>query len=87
MQRELSYTELKNGCSADDFSFRSTAELEPLEGIIGQDRAVKAFDFGLHVKIKGYNIYMSGPSGTGKTTYAKASTERLAATEEVPLDW
>ena len=63
MQRELSYTELKNGCSADDFSFRSTAELEPLEGIIGQDRAVKAFDFGLHVKIKGYNIYMSGPSG------------------------
>ena len=56
MQRELSYTELKNGCSADDFSFRSTAELEPLEGIIGQDRAVKAFDFGLHVKIKGYNI-------------------------------
>ena len=34
MQRELSYTELKNGCSADDFSFRSTAELEPLEGII-----------------------------------------------------
>lgn len=87
MQRELSYTELKNGCSADDFSFRSTAELEPLEGIIGQDRAVKAFDFGLHVKIKGYNIYMSGPSGTGKTTYAKASTERLAATEDVPLDW
>lgn len=87
MQRELSYTELKNGCSADDFSFRSTAELEPLEGIIGQDRAVKTFDFGLHVKIKGYNIYMSGPSGTGKTTYAKASTERLAATEDVPLDW
>lgn len=87
MQRELSYTELKNGCSADDFSFRSTAELEPLEGIIGQDGAVKAFDFGLHVKIKGYNIYMSGPSGTGKTTYAKASTERLAATEDVPLDW
>ena len=87
MQRELSYTELKNGCSADDFSFCSTAELEPLEGIIGQGRAVKAFDFGLHVKIKGYNIYMSGPSGTGKTTYAKASTERLAATEDVPLDW
>ena len=46
MQRELSYTELKNGCSADDFSFCSTAELEPLEGIIGQDRAVKAFDLG-----------------------------------------
>lgn len=84
---ELDYTQLKNYCSPDDFSFRTTAELEPLEGIIGQERAVNAFDFGLAVKMKGYNIYMSGPSGTGKTTYARRSTEKLAATEPVPTDW
>ena len=87
MQRELSYTELKRSCTPDEFSFETTAQLQALDGIIGQERAVKAFDFGLHVKIKGYNIYMSGPSGTGKTTYAKASAERLAATEPVPMDW
>ena len=84
---ELDYTQLKKSCSPQDFSFRTTAELEPLEGIIGQDRAVKAFDFGLAVKMKGYNIYMSGPSGTGKTTYARRSAEKLAATEAVPPDW
>lgn len=84
---ELHYTQLKNGCHPEEFAFRSTAELEPLEGIIGQERAVKAFDFGLAVKIRGYNIYMSGPSGTGKTTYARRSTEALAATEPVPMDW
>lgn len=84
---ELDYTQLKRSCSPEEFSFRTTQEIPPLEGIIGQERAVQALDFGLAVKMKGYNIYMSGPSGTGKTTYARASTEKLAATEPVPSDW
>jgi len=84
---ELHYTQLKNICTPEDFPFQTTAELEPLEGIIGQDRAVKALDFGLSVKMKGYNIYMAGPSGTGKTTYARRSAEKLAKTEPVPSDW
>ena len=85
--QELDYTQLKNVCSPSDFDFQSTAELIPLEGIIGQERAVKALEFGLAVKMKGYNIYMCGPSGTGKTTYALNSTQKLAATEPVPKDW
>lgn len=86
--KELDYTQLKNGCNPEMFQFQSTREIDPLdEGVIGQERAVRAFDFGLKVKIKGYNIFMSGPSGTGKTTYAKTSTQRLAATEPVPCDW
>ena len=84
---ELDNTKLKNVCSPSDFNFQSTAELTPLEEIIGQERAVKAFEFGLAVKMKGYNIYMCGPSGTGKTTYALSSTQKLAATEPVPMDW
>ena len=84
---ELAWTQLKNDCRPDDFTFDTTAELSPLEGIIGQERAVKAFDFGLAVKMKGYNIYMSGPAGTGKTTYARRSTEERAALEPVPMDW
>lgn len=84
---ELDYTQLKRSCLPEEFSFRTTQEIPPLEGIIGQERAVQAFDFGLAVKMKGYNIYMAGPSGTGKTTYARASTEKLAATEPVPSDW
>ncbi len=84
---ELDYTQLKRSCSPEEFSFRTTQEIPPLEGIIGQERAVQALDFGLAVKMKEYNIYMSGPSGTGKTTYARASTEKLAATEPVPSDW
>lgn len=84
---ELHYTQLKNICSPEDFSFQTTAELVPLEGIVGQERAAKALDFGLAVKLKGYNIYMAGPSGTGKTTYAKRSAEKIASNEPVPSDW
>jgi len=87
MAQELKYSQLKNGCFPEDFSFSTTGEILPLDGIIGQERAVRAFDFGLMVKMKGYNIYMAGPSGTGKTTYARKSTEKLAATEPVPRDW
>ena len=53
---ELAYTELKKGCFPEELSFRTTAEIKPLEGVIGQERAVKAFDFGLAVKMKGYRI-------------------------------
>ena len=84
---ELDAKQLKNVCLPSDFEFESTAQVTPLEGIIGQERAVKAFEFGLAVKMKGYNIYMSGPSGTGKTTYALRSAKKLAATESVPMDW
>lgn len=84
---ELDYTQLKNICFPDNFTFQTTAELETLDGIIGQERAVKALDFGLAVKMKGYNIYISGPSGTGKTTYARNSAEKKAKTEPVPSDW
>ena len=84
---ELDYTQLKNVCAPDNFTFQTTAELETLDEIIGQERAVKALDFGLAVKMKGYNIYISGPSGTGKTTYARNSAEKKAKTEPVPSDW
>ena len=86
--KELHYTQLKNGCCPQVFSFDTTEEISPLEGgVMGQERAVKAFDFGLMVKMQGYNIFMTGPSGTGKTTYAKISTKKAAAKEPVPYDW
>ena len=85
--KELDYTQLKNACFPDFFPFQTTAELETLDSIIGQERAVKAFDFGLEVKMKGYNIYMTGPSGTGKTTYACKRAKEIASKEAVPSDW
>lgn len=57
--KELNYTELKNTCDPYKLGFKTTKELECYNGIIGQERAVKAFEFGLNVKMKGYNIYVA----------------------------
>lgn len=74
-------------CDKSLFPFTTTEELPLLEGIIGQERAVKAMTFGLKVRNKGYNIYMSGATGTGKTSYARTLISSVAADEPVPDDW
>ncbi|MBZ4665548.1 ATP-binding protein [Mahella sp.] len=84
---ELTYRQLKKECDPNAFNFDTTEEIEPLDGIIGQDRAVKAMEFGLKIKIRGYNIYMSGLSGTGKTSYAQWYAEKIASQQDVPDDW
>jgi len=85
--RELDYTKLKNKCSESVFEFDTTEELEPARGIIGQERAVKAIELGLMVKASGYNMYISGPPGCGKTSYALESAKIKAKTEKQADDW
>lgn len=74
-------------CNPSMFKFSSTAEVKPLKGIIGQDRAVRSLDFGLNMENEGYNIYLSGAFGTGKTTLARDLLEKKAAHKPVPSDW
>ncbi|MFQ6617728.1 MAG: Lon protease family protein [Fidelibacterota bacterium] len=85
--RELSHRELRRECDSSKFPFTTTKEVEQLDSVIGQERAVRAIDFGLNVKSPGYNIYVSGLSGTGKTTIVKRLLEKISADMEVPADW
>jgi len=71
----------------DTFDFETTQELKPLQGIIGQERAAEALKFGLSVKKKGYNIFVSGQSGTGRNSYVKLITEMKAKEKPIPDDW
>lgn len=50
----------------ESFKFENTEKLDPLEGVIGQDRAVHAIEFGLGMSSFGYNIYAAGIPGTGR---------------------
>ncbi|HEX2926183.1 MAG TPA: ATP-binding protein [Ruminiclostridium sp.] len=85
--KELTYRDLDYRCSEAAFPFKSTAELGAFDGIIGQERASKAMKFGLKMKMRGYNIYMSGPTGTGKTSFAKQIVNEMASAMSVPDDW
>ncbi len=83
----LTPEQLRWTCDTDHFTFQTTAELPVDEAIIGQERAVRAFDLGLTIKQPGYNIYVTGPAGTGRTTYTRTKAEKVAATRPVPPDW
>ncbi|WP_455378191.1 AAA family ATPase [Petrachloros mirabilis] len=67
--------------------FEDTSELEPLTETIGQERAVEALEFGLQMKSPGFNIYVSGPVGTGKGTLVRHMVKRLAQSAPAPHDW
>ena len=86
-KNELSYRDLKIVCNQNMFNFETTEELEPINDGIGQDRGIKALEFGINVNVKGYNIYIEGPSGVGKTMYAKNYLDSIAPKKKVPNDW
>jgi len=85
--KKLTAEELRMACKIEDIRFDTTAEVPPLEGMIGQERAVKATEFGLRIKRPGYNIFMTGLTGTGKSSYAQSIIKRISAEEPVPDDW
>ncbi len=84
---ELKPEQLKPHWDPDILPFETTEEIEPVCDIIGQERAVRAMEFGIKIKKKGYNLYISGVSGTGKTSYAKEYINKIAKDEKTPDDW
>jgi len=85
--RELSPEKLRWSCDSSLFSFTSTADLPPLRGIVEQDRPIRAIRFGLDITSPGYNIYVSGLTGTGKTTVIKMFLDEIATSMRTPDDW
>jgi lon-related putative ATP-dependent protease len=85
--KQLEASKLYQRCDPNLFDFETTAELEPLEQVVGQPRAVEALQFGMGIEQEGYNLFALGPSGTGKRSVVRQFFERRAASEPVPDDW
>lgn len=68
-------------------NFRSTGDIEGSDRLVGQQRAEKAMEFGIKMKGKGYNIYISGGRGCGKINYAKNILNAASEKLRVPDDW
>ena len=79
---EVPVDKLRWECNPKIFDFECTKELAPLGEFIGQHRAAKAIEFGLNMSDNGYNIYVSGLTGTGKTTMVKTYIEKLIKEKE-----
>ncbi|SLN24266.1 Lon protease family protein [Oceanibacterium hippocampi] len=83
----LSADQLCRDCDPDSLDFETTADLQPLEGVLGQERALEAIRFGAAMKHNGYNIFVHGPSGTGRHTVVESLLRERAGKEPVPDDW
>ena len=86
-QYELKPEELRWQCDPDIFEFDSTESLEPIEGIMGQERALKALRLGVDLRAPGYNIYIAGLSGTGKMTTVKQMLESISSNQAKLYDY
>ncbi|BBK38949.1 ATP-dependent protease [Allostella sp. ATCC 35155] len=67
--------------------FATSAEAEPLTGLVGQGRAVEAIEFAIGMRQEGYNLFVFGPAGTGKHTLIQHLLTDQAAADPVPSDW
>ncbi len=87
LPKPLSVSEVYKECSTAGFSFKTTKELKPSHEIIAQARAKRAIDIGLGITRPGYNIFVSGIQGTGKTSVIRQQLEKWAKTLPRPDDW
>jgi predicted ATP-dependent protease len=78
-QKELSPEDLRWKCDPEVLEFDSTEDLKPIEGILGQERALKAMRLGVEMRAPGYNIFIAGMSGSGKATTVKQVLETIGA--------
>ncbi len=74
-------------CDLAELEFKTTGDLPKEAAIVGQARGVHALQFGLGIDQPGYNIFVSGSPGTGRSSYSRLEIERLAQARPVPPDW
>ena len=90
---EVSADKMRWQCDPSMFDFDCTRDLAPLREFVGQDRAIRAIEFGLSMEQDGYNIYVAGLTGTGKTSAVKSQIHKLLEDRRAshlvkpPEDW
>lgn len=78
---------LRHACDVSRFDFETTAVLQPSTRIIGQPRGTRAIAFGISIQSRGYNIFVLGATGTGRTTAIQYFLEEQAKGKRAPDDW
>lgn len=83
----LAASALRRTVEGKDLGFKTTADLEPATGLVGQERALAAIDFGLSMRARDFNIYVVGSPASGKSSAVRAHLAKIAAASQTPTDW
>ncbi len=85
--KELLPEQIRWICPETGFKFETTKELSPLDAIVGQNRAIEALRIGAELKSKGYNIFVSGLSGTGRLSTVSAILKEVSTSKPIVFDY
>jgi len=88
-RQPLPSSKLRWSCDPDQFDFETTSELEELRKgtLLNQARATSALEFGIKMNQTGYNLYVLGPTGSGKRTMVRNYLEDQSLSESPASDW
>jgi len=87
MTNEVAVDKLRKVCDPQQLSFETTSEVRPSVAILGQERALRALRLGLSTRSVGFNVYVAGQAGTGRTTAVMSFLAEAAKEKPVPADW
>ena len=85
--RALTPKDLHFHCDTERIPIQNTDDAPPLGGPVGQERAIRAIDFGLRINNPGYNLFAVGAPGCGKSSTITTMVGEIASGEDIPLDW
>lgn len=83
----LKAEQLYRPCDLSRLNFESSAELEPLDRPLGQERALEAIEFGVEIEQEGFNLFVLGPAGLGKQQLVEHILTRRARLKQSRHDW
>ena len=85
--RPLRAEQLYRATDLSQLRFATTAELQPIDGLVGQARALEAIRFGTKVGKTGFNLFVIGPNGARMQDAVKAVLAEEACARPSPSDW
>jgi lon-related putative ATP-dependent protease len=84
---EVPIEKLRWRCDLEALPFETTQTIQACEEVIGQERAQEAIRLGLNIHSVGYNIFVTGLTGTGRFTTIKCILEELNVQGKIPNDF
>lgn len=85
--KRLPPARLRRVCDPKSFAFKTTAELKPFDGLVGQERALEALDLGTRIDKPGFNVFVLGERGTARHGTVRGLIDKYAAAMKPPSDW
>ena len=78
LEKEVPPELLRWKCNLDVLPFETTAEIDPVQGVVGQPTAFEALKFGIQCLAHGQNVYVRGARGTGRITMVRQMLKDIA---------